>query len=95
MPLNKVRGPELPKSHHFDILTTHPLYYIAREKQLILDWISKDDWRRRHADLTSIHHPNTGNWIFDTREFKDWMNDTSQVLWCCGAREFYTTSHPE
>ncbi|KAI1662005.1 hypothetical protein F4813DRAFT_95934 [Daldinia decipiens] len=57
----------------------------AREKQLILDWISTDDWRRRHADLTSTHHPNTGQWIFDTSEFQDWMSNNSQVLWCYGA----------
>ncbi|KAI2603696.1 hypothetical protein GGR54DRAFT_653092 [Hypoxylon sp. NC1633] len=57
----------------------------ANEKQLMLDWISRDDWRRRHAELTSTHHPDTGQWIFDTVELKDWLNNMSPVLWCYGA----------
>ncbi|XXG99886.1 hypothetical protein Hte_006227 [Hypoxylon texense] len=56
-----------------------------QQKQLILDWICDDGWRRRHAELTLAHHPNTGQWIFETNELHDWVNKDIKTLWLYGA----------
>ncbi|KAI1825243.1 hypothetical protein F4861DRAFT_202066 [Xylaria intraflava] len=60
-----------------------------RENRLILDWICDDAWRQKHSELAQAHHPNTGEWILDRPEFRDWVDGNQRTLWCYGARTYY------
>ncbi|KAI0903905.1 hypothetical protein F4823DRAFT_635068 [Ustulina deusta] len=64
--------------------TTRWASNLRRENRLILDWICDESWKRKHAELISSHHPNTGQWIFVTHEFQGWVNKELGTLWCHG-----------
>lgn len=54
----------------------------------ILDWISDDSSRRKQKELAAIRHPNTGEWILDTREFQNWaIGRGPRALWLYGSRK--------
>ena len=50
----------------------------------ILAWISPLDFRAKHHDVLSRHHPGTGEWIFDSPEYISWRHGHSKLLWCTG-----------
>jgi hypothetical protein len=56
------------------------------KKDKILDWIWKDDVSSKQNDLHKKRAANTGAWLFETSEFKEWINDGSNVLICRGMR---------
>lgn len=42
------------------------------------------NFRAKHQSVLSNHYSGTGDWFFDTPEFKSWRNGTSKVIWCTG-----------
>lgn len=50
----------------------------------ILAWLSSLNFKAKHQDVLSNHHPGTGQWIFDTPEFISWRYGNSKAIWCTG-----------
>ncbi|KND88668.1 Ankyrin-2 [Tolypocladium ophioglossoides CBS 100239] len=50
----------------------------------ILDWICDDTSRVKQRELTSARHPNTGQWVLSSPEFRNWAEGDVHTLWCHG-----------
>lgn len=50
----------------------------------ILAWLSPLDFRAKHHDVLSNHHPGTGQWLFEMPEFISWRYRDSKAMWCTG-----------
>ena len=61
---------------------------IADENLEILQWLSPLDPRRRHQDVRTDRLDGVGNWLLQTKEFREWKSDEGEadkaVLFCCG-----------
>jgi hypothetical protein len=44
------------------------------------------DHEARHEDIRDKREDNTGSWIFETEQFKRWLDGPDSVLWCYGIR---------
>jgi hypothetical protein len=53
-----------------------------------VDWLSSLNFWSKQNDFFRRHHEGTGKWIFDTPEFKEWLDGTGNVLWCPGICKF-------
>ena len=59
-----------------------------KEREDFLNWISPHDYEEAHDTIYKKKHPGTGDWLLDTKEFRDWIDSsTSALLWCHGKRE--------
>jgi len=54
------------------------------ERNKILCWACPVDASAKHYDISSIHHPGTGEWLLESDEFRAWIGGAGQVLWCRG-----------
>ncbi|KAI5839052.1 ankyrin repeat-containing domain protein [Morchella snyderi] len=51
----------------------------------LLAWLSELDFDQDHERIYSRRHMDTGNWLVDSPQFKDWENSKeSSLLWCYG-----------
>ena len=61
---------------------------IADESSDIMQWLSPLDPRRRHQDVRADRLDGVGNWLLQTKEFREWKSDEGgadkAVLFCCG-----------
>ena len=55
---------------------------LRREK--VLGWYSSSDPRRNHSAARDKYEPNTANWIFESKPFIEWRNDSCGALWLFG-----------
>lgn len=58
-----------------------------QERQKILDWISKDDYKHHrdiHSGLISLRQPGTRQWLFESPNWKSWLNERGATLYCPG-----------
>ena len=65
------------------------LYLLAdrdtdQDRLKILAWLSPLNFKAKHHDVLSNHHPGTGQWLFDTPEFISWRCGDSKAMWCNG-----------
>ncbi|KAK3692985.1 ankyrin repeat-containing domain protein [Podospora appendiculata] len=53
---------------------------------VLLDWLSKFDYRAKHAEVVRRRVPDTGTWLLESLEFTDFIkrDESSQMLWCHG-----------
>ncbi|KAF2174830.1 hypothetical protein K469DRAFT_756574 [Zopfia rhizophila CBS 207.26] len=54
------------------------------EHQAILDWLTPLDYAPQQNDFISRRQEGTGQWLLDSKEFKDWLSETKQTLFCPG-----------
>ncbi|KAF2195041.1 hypothetical protein K469DRAFT_543196 [Zopfia rhizophila CBS 207.26] len=54
------------------------------EYQAILDWLTPLDYAPQQNDFISRRQEGTGQWLLDSKEFKDWLSETKQTLFCPG-----------
>src|SRR5207237_7618718 len=61
---------------------------IADENPEIMQWLSPLDPRRRHQDVRIERLDGVGNWLLETREFREWRSRKNgadkAVLFCYG-----------
>ena len=50
----------------------------------VLDWLSSNDYSRKHRDIRARRLFGTGKWLLDCEKFQAWLNHTSSVLLCTG-----------
>lgn len=55
-----------------------------------LHWLFPGDPEEKHKDTRKKRHPDTGEWFFETEEFKSWAREPSSWLFCHGKRIFPT-----
>jgi hypothetical protein len=53
----------------------------------IVRWLSDIDFDDTQADIFVKHTKGTGQWLFESQQFKDWADGKFRILWCCGDRE--------
>jgi Cdc6-like AAA superfamily ATPase len=49
-----------------------------------MEWLSPDSFAAQQSDLITRKQADTGQWFLDSPEFIDWVNGTSQTLFCPG-----------
>ncbi|KAJ6007333.1 hypothetical protein N7540_011309 [Penicillium herquei] len=57
---------------------------LSMEEERQLDWLSMATYWSRQRDLQSKRTANTGDWVFDSDEYKDWKSRPGGVLWLYG-----------
>ena len=60
----------------------------AEKRMRLLAQLFSVDYEYHHRRHQSKRHKNTGQWLVETSEFKDWVSsDKSCSLWCTGIRK--------
>jgi Cdc6-like AAA superfamily ATPase len=49
-----------------------------------MDWLSPDSFAAQQSDLITRKQADTGQWFLDSHKFAQWVNGTSQTLFCPG-----------
>lgn len=65
---------------------------IAAEENRIrlLSLLSAVQWEKQHLKILRLRSPNTGDWLFRTDVFKEWMMETTSCcVHCHGIRESF------
>jgi hypothetical protein len=53
-----------------------------RERDRILNWLTRVDYASQQNDFFSKRQPGTGKWLLDTDHFKTWVATKGQMLFC-------------
>ncbi|KAJ5977574.1 hypothetical protein N7501_000916 [Penicillium viridicatum] len=53
-------------------------------RQKVLDWISPSNHATQQSDYIGRREEGTGQWFLDSAEFKNWISDSKQTLFCPG-----------
>jgi predicted ATPase len=53
-------------------------------RQAILDWLTPISYADRQDDLFNRRQEGTGQWLLNSDEFKDWVSQSKQTLFCPG-----------
>jgi hypothetical protein len=56
-------------------------------KQDMDKWLSAPDPSNTHNRLQEEHHEGTGNWFFETEDFRTWRDMPGSMMWIKGIRE--------
>lgn len=54
------------------------------ERQIIIDWLSPTNYASQQSDFVSRRQEGTGQWLLNSDEFKQWLNQSNQILFCPG-----------
>ncbi|KAL6799179.1 ankyrin repeat-containing domain protein [Trichoderma sp. SZMC 28013] len=57
---------------------------LDRELQSILDWITPIDYSSQQNDFIENRQAGTGEWLLNSEEFKNWISQKKQTLFCPG-----------
>ena len=60
---------------------------LDRDGHDITAWISTLNFAAKQNDFFSRHEEGTGEWLFQTDTFKNWLGGAETTLWCPGIRE--------
>src|SRR5271170_2757062 len=65
------------------------------ERQVIGSWLSSLNFQASQNEFIQRRRKGTGEWLLESREFKEWRDGTSEMLWCPGDGKiiFVTRSH--
>ncbi|KAF2183740.1 hypothetical protein K469DRAFT_582127, partial [Zopfia rhizophila CBS 207.26] len=55
--------------------------------QAILNWLTLLDYACQQNDFISRRQKETGQWLLDSKGFKEWLRETKQTLFCRGMPE--------
>lgn len=59
------------------------------KRQSIAKWLSSLNFKSRQRDVFSRREEGTRKWLLDSPEFKAWLDEPGQTLWCPGIREYF------
>ncbi|KAM3084408.1 hypothetical protein ACMFMG_001486 [Clarireedia jacksonii] len=51
----------------------------------VLKWLSSLDCHSKQREILSRRQPGTGEWLFESPEFQNWINGEERFLWCSGS----------
>ena len=54
------------------------------EHRAIVDWLTSVDYAPQQSDFLSRRQAGTGQWLWDSDEFRYWLNQRQQILFCPG-----------
>jgi hypothetical protein len=55
------------------------------KRKELFDWVSTDDFRQKHRDVSSACQKGTGTWILQSDVYLEWVvSDIAGTLWCYG-----------
>ena len=54
------------------------------ERQAIASWLSSLNFQASQNEFIQKRRKGTGEWFLESREFKEWRDGTSEMLWCPG-----------
>lgn len=54
------------------------------EDRKVLDWLTADEYGPQQSDYLKRRQPETGQWLLDSKEFRDWLVASKQTLFCPG-----------
>ncbi|KAL7266829.1 hypothetical protein RUND412_010606 [Rhizina undulata] len=58
---------------------------LDKEKRFqVLAWLLEVDYEQHHKFISSTRHSNTGNWLFQKRDFIEWKISASSIFWLHG-----------
>jgi hypothetical protein len=55
-----------------------------KERQTILDWITRADYAPQQNDFIHRRQAGTGKWLLDSAEYQAWLGTEKQTLFCPG-----------
>ncbi|PHH92415.1 hypothetical protein CDD83_7484 [Cordyceps sp. RAO-2017] len=55
-----------------------------RERLIVLDWLTPIDFAIKQSEITSERQSGTGQWLLDSSEYKSWVENENQTLFCPG-----------
>lgn len=55
-----------------------------QERRIILDWLTPIDYTPQQSDFIRPRQEGTGQWLLNSNEFKNWVNQSHQTLFCPG-----------
>src|SRR6266536_6058887 len=55
-----------------------------QERRTVLDWLTPIDYAPQQSDFISRRQGGTGQWLLNSDEFQNWVNQRSQTLFCPG-----------
>ncbi|KAH0560062.1 hypothetical protein GP486_003417 [Trichoglossum hirsutum] len=55
-----------------------------REEEAVLDWLTPIDYTPQQNDFISRRQEGTGQWLLDSNEFLEWLNQSRQTMFCPG-----------
>jgi hypothetical protein len=53
---------------------------IKQKKKEVMEWLSPGNASARHDEFSLKRVPGSGRWVVESREFKDWVKASPQVL---------------
>jgi hypothetical protein len=56
----------------------------AQERKHILNWLTPIDYAPEQAYYISMRAPNTGQWLLESEEYRTWLKDDMQTIFCPG-----------
>jgi hypothetical protein len=59
-------------------------YQENQEQKAILDWLTPFDYFSQQNDFLKLRQAGTGQWLLDSAEFKSWIENSRQTLFCPG-----------
>ncbi|RAL65362.1 hypothetical protein DID88_000930 [Monilinia fructigena] len=51
----------------------------------ILNWLSAIDCHSKQREVLSQRQVGTGEWLFESQEYQDWLDGKGKLLWCSGS----------
>lgn len=55
----------------------------------VLNWFYTGNFDAKHVEISSKRQSNTGEWLFQEPEFKDWVSQQAKLLWGYGIRMYH------
>lgn len=55
-----------------------------QDRQKILDWLTPVDYGPQQSDYIRRRQAGTGQWLLDSKEFNEWLDQSKQTLFCPG-----------
>src|SRR5947209_17772181 len=59
-------------------------YQDSQEGRDIIDWLTPIDYASQQSDFILARQEGTGEWLLESSEFHNWINQTKQTLFCPG-----------
>jgi hypothetical protein len=51
----------------------------------ILNWLTPVEYGPQQSDYLNRRQPGTGQWLLDSAEYHDWLDNKRQTLFCTGS----------
>ena len=64
------------------------------EREKALDWLRCADPTVRHLESRRLHQPGSNHWVLESEQFKEWKDNSGQILWLHGIPGAGKTSMP-